>query len=721
MDIIVAVFSGSVAQVDDSVARASSVSGYIVGVDWCHLAVPYLKKIVMHIDSRIFVTDANAGRWTEIVCVGVPINNNESKLIAYGDKVAAITLNGVFMIDLSAGIYYRQNESLSIDSWPVSDPGEGDYVYRYILTAIRMVGTGDDVSDRRDFGNKTEIESPPLKPAGSDKDYFEVRQDRPIGAVGTTYARVEGSVLSDTYKDPATWTAKGVGQFTMSINGVAYIVYCDFSDISKMNDVALEVQTALRDYNNYITCIFDGDKFVIEVPTEGSSLSLATGTDTDPDTFVDLALDDGTVYNLDYYTGIDLGDLPLPVSSSGSVPEQFTGWRLYRTLDVGNNGIDNTTKEANSTEMYVWVADIPFVHVVEVSSSGDNLGAVEGSFLQGEAGNDFLIDGSSTFVTWIDSGTVEMESPVVVSNAPAVIYRNDASGIYLFRARQYGKIVEVDSRVTLNSGFIGKVIHWSGGGMSVVSSVESASKCAVVETGNRDWVSAAIGYSERNWVDYLPDDDLASRVAAWPLRSRFMASLPYNNPVGDYSGGVLAVCELGGSRISYSSAPYGFEYLFGYYNEVLQTVYVRDKIQRIDAVKDGLLVIGSGSRYLPTNVFRQDYGVGDVTLVLSSIYDIDETIGIADRSHACKIPGNALWMITTEPGIRIFNGVGFGDNLALDRVVNMLRVNIDKPASVFYSPEIGVSFYFYDNVVGGGLSVNDTGGVLVNNTGVSRG
>lgn len=70
----------------------------------------------------------------------------------------------------------------------------------------------------------------------------------------------------------------------------------------------------------------------------------------------------------EYYSSSEFSDSSriinnLDVSrNSEGIPEQhWTHYSLYATLDIGNNGFDPVRKEANNSEVYIWIEDIPIM------------------------------------------------------------------------------------------------------------------------------------------------------------------------------------------------------------------------------------------------------------------------------------------------------------------------------------------------------------------------
>ena len=74
---------------------------------------------------------------------------------------------------------------------------------------------------------------------------------------------------------------------------------------------------------------------------------------------------------------------------------------------------------------------------------------------------------------------------------------------------------------------------------------------------------------------------------------------------------------------------------------------------------------------------------------------VDEQVGIKHYGGVCRVDRKQQIVITNEPGIRIFNGEAYGENLATDRIVKILE-KMKVGYACCYDPINGFTFWGLD-------------------------
>lgn len=335
------------------------------------------KKIITHIDTRIFISDPEVSAYTEAYCISkTGLSNVKSRIYEQGDY-AIIVCNGIlFRLDLTGSIYLF---------WQINDPAPSQFVtevartttktygYKYVYTMTRISGASD-TRDRTTADVVIQHETAPLPRNSAGLDYSTVYSDRPAGDESTTYGVLTGATLVTPYDAPSGWSSITNGQFIILLNSVNYTVAVDFTGVLTMADVADRIQAGLRVFSAAITCVYTVDHFVITMPTEGDTIGNTSagpsGTDIGS-TVMKCQTDVGSVTNPTYSKKIIVGIMKVPVDGSSNRQLHHTHYSRYRTLDFGIAGINPVNGEGNNEEQFVWESDIPIAKAFVISAIYD--------------------------------------------------------------------------------------------------------------------------------------------------------------------------------------------------------------------------------------------------------------------------------------------------------------------------------------------------------------
>jgi hypothetical protein len=181
----------------DVTTAKNTTTGYIRGAINCIYYHKVLKKIVILIGTKIYISDAvTISSWTQAYsCSSVDPSNFISSAQEYNNCVFIFNSNGIFKLDLTAAPYsfYKCNSANPttriIDSIPTTaqlaaDSTLDDYKYRYIYSYSRFDGTsvlGDRQTSGALYTQESGINDLDLKLV----DYATVYKNTDIGIVST--------------------------------------------------------------------------------------------------------------------------------------------------------------------------------------------------------------------------------------------------------------------------------------------------------------------------------------------------------------------------------------------------------------------------------------------------------------------------------------------------------------------------------------------------------
>jgi hypothetical protein len=222
--------------------------------------------------------------------------------------------------------------------------------------------------------------------------------------------------------------------------------------------------------------------------------------------------------------------------------------------------------------------------------------------------------------------------------------------------------------VTLISGpdftdGVGELLFWEDGTVDLITAV-STSTATVSKSGTKSLQVCAKNSIGRNYNDGFTDTLLDARASAFPANSRFLSALP-NSDIGAITPGFMVVATENELRGYYSQYSSEFRYLAGHYASDTQFFILEDTIKELQKMPDHLVAWCKNSTYkFQTNVINT---TDDGIAILSGQSVVDENIGISDRLGVISFGQGYKMVVTSEPGIRLFDSYRYTENRLIDQ------------------------------------------------------
>lgn len=455
------------------------------------------------------------------------------------------------------------------------------------------------------------------------------------------------------------------------------------------------------------------DSFGVALGIDGTAVAI-TGTGTGTHYLIQGGFDVSTYLGFvsgatasppKYYNSSIVQNLQLPLDASSNVQAHDTHYCVYSTADVGPNGIDPVTGNANQVEEYIWNADVPVVNALIVSATPNTptagftlLTATQGSFYREDEGSTLVLSDGSTrtrlTVSYLSSAAGSTTRPLTSAYAVCVNSSNTLTarpaaigdergtpGIKVYKCSQSNGSGGAGTTVTKEAGddfttaIVGKKLYWQNFSSSYVVSYTSSTQVTVADSTLRTSLACASDPYSRKYMDSINDDVLTDRRSSWPCDLRLYDPIPASNIVA-ICPGVMVAGLRDGTDVYYSPMAKSFEHYAGYYYASDHYLTVKDKIQHIIELADSAVIFCSNSTHsIDTNRMDiqeiKDIGIAIAKITGQSVRD--KAIGITHFSSACKSPTGGIIVITNEPGIRVFDGVKYGENYASGKIGDILK------------------------------------------------
>lgn len=692
--------------------RAASSAGWLRGPINCKFHHRELNKIILHIDTRLYVADSTVTAYTQAYCISTTsLPNERSQIDETKDGTILQCSSGLFRINLEDDpiVYYRVNGPLP-DTLitAVAKDFTKPYGHKYTYGLARISGD-DENRTRLSEDSLLEHETPNNATNTVGLDCGLVYHDRPIGNQSSSFYKVTGVPFFGAGAAITDWNVISDGQFKISIDGTEYNLQCDFTGCATFLEVAEIIQQALRTVKSSLTCEISEDHFIITNPDEGGTLSTTSNGDAGTNVSLMMRTHSGVCNAIAYpFTKIlTVGQLEIPDGGEGI----YTHYPVYRSLDVGENGINPITGEGNNEEQFVWVTDVPVAKSFVASSDGSIVTATEGSFdpmddgcvlrfqdgTEITLGNPAKILNPDTLLTGYISPTqfYTITAGAIASQACAIGGDNSLSKpIRVFTGSQLGTAISIAGGTTIAPDDVGKVIFWANGKRSTIREYIGGNAATAIESQTITLTGACMDPTTRAFCDTTSDEVLRARIVDFSLTNRFWQPLPDCELMAVVPGFIF-VAASGGKIIYYGQIPNLKEYQIGYYNP-RQYLSLKDTIVKISEFPDVIAIYCAHSTtIIPTNTYTPFDVNGIVQIaMISGQYLIDSQIGLKEEGALVKLPTGEDWMATSEPAVRIFNGRQFTDNLAKDRIMNILFAAVALSVKAFYDPFNGVSLHY---------------------------
>lgn len=695
--------------VEGSTAHDASIAAYLRGP--VHFNYPHTsqQRVLLHIDSRLFVSDISITSWVECKCISYKtLSDSDSNISALGDNAVLVCANGTFMINLDQTDVVYWLASSPIPTVLITDVDKTltkPYGRRYTYCMSRI--TGDDADrDRNTSGSQIEHITGSCKVNSDYRDYGTVYTTRPAGTGSTTYAVLTGAALVSPYDVATGWSSITNGQFSIELNGTARNCSVDFTGVSTMSEVARRIQNSLRSFVKTALCEFEADHIVITLPDEGSTVSVtsagAGGTDIGA-TSMKCQDTVGTVTTPTYTAPSTIGLLTVPTDPVTATAYQYhdTHYSLFASMDVGANGIDPITGEANKEDLLVWAADVPVAKAFVASRTGDVVTATVGVFQKMDEGCKLRFQDNTEITLLAYTSATEMTSTTsgaIASQSAAIGGDNAVSKpIRIMTASQTGTTVTRTGGVTFSASDVRKTIYWANGLRSHIVSITDNNTAETVEDQTIASTAACMDPMCRNFTDTITDDQLRSRVSGFPLRMRFWEPLPASDS-GLIVAGMLFTIVREEKKLYYGQVPTGYHYMCGYHSPDIQVHDLNDDTLTLSEHLDDLIIYCKNTTHaVSINTFDTESvpQVGETVIIITGSRVISHNIGARDYGAVCKLDQGADWVMTNEPGIRIFDGRKYSENLAEGRVSKLIE-RLKSPIACQYDPFNGVTFWGLD-------------------------
>lgn len=710
---ITAIISATEVTVEGTTAHVASTSAYLRGP--VNSPIVYHEKkavFVLFIDCRFFYSDTiTIDSWTEIVKSGtseVPMSAI-SDMRVFDDGLVLFNENGLYKIDLDNFMYWRMNSAIPDNVLTTEVKGTDDnYCRRELYKMARLDGAGQN-GKRYDSGVTVLQESGTVLPDTSDNDFAEIWTQRPIGPGDTTYGKLYGGALVAPYDTVVGWQTFTVGQFRITINGDENNVVVDLTGVISMEQVASRIQTALNDYYPNALCEYNSGTFIITSPDEGGTVSVTSAGDgaTDIGTSI-MSCQSGTgdAQTPNYTRGAEVGDFEIPIDSeTGLYDAHWNRYVLCSTLDVGPLGADPVSGTGNNTELYIWNTDIPVAKAFTASMSGITITLTAGEFVPGDNLSRIRFQDGSEYDLVLYISSTQFFTAVTGTHASqsAAIGGDETLGkeIRVITIQQSGTTVTRQSGDSFNSNDAGRILFLSDGTELHVTSYTDTDNVEVLESATIAVDTAAcIEPKTRKWYDttrdnpYLTSPNLRSRITNYSLQNRFFTPMPNCN-IGEVTSNMIWTALRHNTIIYYCPADTNYRHQAGYHYNQEQREFVQDAIMEMSEIGDYLSIkCVHSTRSLPLNTF-DSYELpytGTAIIKCAGNFMVDENIGIKNFGGVCKVDRKQQIVITSEPGIRLFNGQEYGENLATNRIIKELE-SMKVGYACCYDPVNGFTFW----------------------------
>lgn len=672
-----------------------------------------LGRAILHIDERLFVSENTLNGWTEVVGLSHEgLTETKTLFCEYEDYVIAFNEGGIFKIyaDNTYPYYYKMNSR--VPTYIIGNEAKSEvnvYGRRYVYSVSRFRENDVYVNRAGVTGDATmsrgtiEQESGTNEAGENNIDYGEVFTANPVGPGGGMYERLvcETAGVQTIETDIATWQAVTDGTFRATLNGYVQDISCDFSSVFSLDDVRRIIQDGLRVFCSTATVDIEDlgtnvSRFIITSGKyDGSTISelIPTGAGTDIAGIVAPCLR-GTVgvaavqdTPVDALSGDVEGLVVAPVSNhTPTIPqEHWSHFSLYGTKDTGAYGTDPITGIGNNPEIYVWLDDIPIMKAFVCSGNGTRLTATVGVFTQGDVGNDILDSAGAThgigFLCDIAGARVYSYSSPYALCADVFALDECSMG-----ADATLEVTQANQTVTLVAGWsiagggaftftaadVGKPIFFANGDIDWITGFVDANHVTVRMLATRLSTAACIDPTTRDFGDTVTDDTIRARAnyAEFNCNHRFFAEMPFCD-IGCTVPGFLAGAERGTSIVYYSAMSVKKPYLAGYYYPAFQfDNKPQDKIQRLKSFPDRLVAYCNSSTWATDTNRTLDDTIPNIGISIPILPNLNlvDNIGVSHINSVKSVAIGQDILLTSEPGIRLFDGYKFSENLAYQQV-----------------------------------------------------
>lgn len=644
-----------------------------------------------------------------------------SEFVEYGDSMVIFNAGGIFVVDFSGTTavprlvtLYPINAAIPTQRLLGTITTKSDvnkYGYRYLYTMSRIRFTSDTVvGDRTTSGAVVELESGPVQTdATSFIDYGELWSPTKTGpsTASEKYPVWTGGVLPADFDTIAEFVALTNAQWKITVDSVAYNIAASLVGCNSFAEIAEVMQIASRGYSALASIEYafnSSNRFVVTNPVKGGRITAFAAGDAGTSIHTVFSGGSETLTNWDtpLLLGAASGLLKAPIGVSNFYGH-WTHFSIYRTLDIGEKGVDPITSQGNNKELYVWVGDFKIVNAFKcttVTPGGDDtvrtLTATSAVFTVAEVGSTIAFrDGRHGTITGFTSSSVvtllvAWGTGVQETAAVGVIGCSDDR---IDLMSQAGTTV---TRMDMNfqAAMVNSPIYWQDGSISLITAIPDVHTCTVAQSATKASQGAVVvsivGDEDYRYVkDNISDDTLRTRIAYFTLKNRFWEPLA-NCDTGIISNGFLLGAIRGAKRVYYGQVIPEFSHLWGYHNTEKQIIDYKDPIAKINYSNDFAIVHCYGSHHaIPLNNYIEEKieEIGEVVIVLTGTSVLSPDIGLIDYGSLIVLNSATMAMITNDNELQLltYNGGSFqfSGDLSANRFSRRLKLNANYSAAAY--------------------------------------
>jgi len=400
-----------------------------------------------------------------------------------------------------------------------------------------------------------------------------------------------------------------------------------------------------------------------------------------------------TAENVSVTNPSEVGTLQTPTGIG-----RWTHYEVNCTLDIGSAYGFNTDGTVNNKERYVWNNDVPVAKAFYGTMTSGVLttaGDVGGFFValgESESGIFDIGDKGCTLTGFI-AGTpgipVSCEITAYTSDYQVTTDFAGSDGNYIlvlgngrwFKGSQTGTRITVTDGANLDVRDSGRIVFWADGEYTLVDTVDGD-----MQGGDTAWSDShdeqaftighpSTGIFSRKYNDSITDDILRDRIKPYSMRTRFWEPLT-DADIGAIGFGFMFTASEGGEQVQYSQIPKFFEESVGYHDPFIQTEKIKGKVYAIKVMPNIIDVKceRQTDKFLMNTIGQEkNKQTGEVINTIGGHNIADFRIGtIAARSIVDRGNGKQI-LVTSEPGIREYDGQTYGPNLADERITKILQ------------------------------------------------
>lgn len=630
-------------------------------------------------------------------------SNSFSEYREFNDDALINNSGGLFKIvlDDNPPTAYRLNSDIPNERIESNqDEGDKNHKYRYFYAAERLKST--ELFNSRNTPVEILTESGLNKYFYEDEsevigDWATVNTDDPVGPGEDTYGVLYSG--PSLVVNPAAWALLDDATVRFNINNLGYAnIVFDFTDVVTMDDVADVIQRGLKRYFPSATCEYVGDRGrprlkITSGRVAGGNVSYCLPGVGGSDNADNLGLreTDGAIKinpKLNERKIIRGLKVP-PVGLTGDLQWHWTHFAVYRSADIGPSGQrikTNGKATVNSPDYIVWVKDLRVagsfiarlrsgvVELYEEESGGQFEKADEGATVEFEDG---------TRVTLIHNGYIDSKH-----------CRYSGSGQYYYESTDWqaamignGRVARVSksgTRVTVYPGSTGttftssderKPILFPNGVYSFIKEVKSSTEIEVWDDRNWDMTAITLDPTYRNFSDAVADDTLYGYSAAWTAKNRFFTPIRQSDTISIQPGFLLTAPRYG-KEINYCQLELSYRQFVGYHNQDYQRLIIDDQIMALEDFPNRFSVLCKGSIHTGVTNNAIEITIEGTLQKIFQLADVEKVadFGISDAGSIQRIGEGMIRMITNIDEIRDFDGINYGDDLAVNNSLNLKKI-----------------------------------------------